>query len=71
MKIQHFLLEKGQTSLEYALVIAVSAGLGLTFLKKFKGYMLDNPDSYVRLQLKLYERMFDPSLNYKRFRLPR
>ena len=71
MKIKFLLSEKGQTSLEYLLVIVVSVGMGATFFKKFQGYLLDNPDSYMRLQMKMYEQIFDPSLNYKRFRLPR
>lgn len=61
----------GQTSVEYLLVIVVSVGLCMTFYKKFKGFLLDNPDSYMSSHMKLYSALFDPSLNYKKYRLPR
>jgi hypothetical protein len=71
MKIKAFLKNSGQTSLEYLLLVAVSVGLGLVFFKKFQQYLLDNPNSYIKTQLKFYERLFDPSMNYKKYRLPR
>ena len=71
MKIRDFLKEKGQTSIEYMLMIAMSASMGVVAFKKFNAYILDNPDSYIRSHLKISEQMFDPQLNYKKFRLPR
>lgn len=71
MKIRDFLKEKGQTSIEYMLMIAMSASMSIVAFKKFNAYILDNPDSYIRSHLKIYERLFDPQLNYKKFRLPR
>ena len=71
MKLREFLKEKGQTSIEYILMIAMSASMGVVCFKKFNAYLLDNPNSYIRSHLRIYEQMFDPSLNYKKFRLPR
>lgn len=71
MKFFRGLQQKGQTSVEYLLLMAVSVGLGLLFFKKFNKYMLDNPNSYLRTQMKFYERLFDPQIGYKKYRLPR
>ena len=67
MKPKTFLKDKGQTSIEYLLVVVVSLGLCMTFFKKFEGYL----DTHTTLHLKLYKALFDPELNYKKFRLPR
>jgi len=45
--------------------------LGLTFFKKFEGYLLTNQDSYMNIHLQFYKQLFDPQLGYKKFRLPR
>jgi hypothetical protein len=71
MKLAIFLKEKGQTSIEYLLMIATVAALGTTFFNKFNGYLIENPDSYMNIQLKVYERVYNPGHGFKRFRLPR
>ena len=71
MRFILLLREKGQTSVEYLLVVAVAAGMCVTFFKKFQGYLIDNPNSYMNIHKAYYERMFDPQLKYKRFYLPR
>jgi uncharacterized protein (UPF0333 family) len=71
MKLRFIKRQAGQTSVEYLLVIVVSVGLCMTFYKKFSGYLLDNPDSYMSSHMKLYAALFDPKLNYKKYRLPR
>ncbi len=52
-------------------MLAVSAGLGLTFMKKFQGYMFDNPDSYMNVQMNFYKAMFNSEMRFKKYRLPR
>lgn len=71
MKLRKFLKDKGQTSIEYILMLAVSVGLGLTFMKNFQAYLIDNPDSYINIHMKFYKDLFDPDLGYKKYRLPR
>ncbi len=71
MKLRMFLKQKGQTSVEYLLMLVMAVGLGLTFFKKFQGYLLTNQDSYINIHMTFYKQLFDPQLGYKRFRLPR
>ena len=71
MKLRMYLKQGGQTSVEYLLMLVVSISLGLTFFKKFEGYLLTNQDSYMNIQLQFYKQLFDPQLGYKKFRLPR
>ena len=71
MKFHSFLKQHGQTAVEYILMLAVSAGLGLTFMKKFQGYMFDNPDSYMNVQMNFYKAMFNSEMRFKKYRLPR
>ncbi len=71
MRVLFLLREKGQTSVEYLLVVAVAVSMCVTFFKKFQGYLLDNPNSYMNGQKAFYQKMFDPQLKYKRFYLRR
>jgi len=71
MKFRRFFKQKGQTSVEYMLMIVVSVGIGLTFFKKFEGYLLTNPDSYMNIQMEFYKNLYDPQFGYKKYRLPR
>lgn len=71
MKLQTLLKEYGQTSVEYLLMLAVSVGLGITFFKKFEGYLVTNPNSYMNIQMEYYKRLYDPASGLKRYRLPR
>gem|GEM_PF-1044438 len=72
MKFLKSLKEKGQTSIEYLLLLSVAIAMGLTFSKKFEEYLLTNPDSYINKHLKIYDQSFnDPSKAYKTFSFPR
>lgn len=71
MKLSNYLKEKGQTSIEYMLMIVVCVSLGLTFFKSFQKYLLTNEDSYINIHMQFYKAMFDPQFQYKKFRLPR
>lgn len=39
--------KKGQTAVEYVLMLAVGCSLGLTAFSKLKDYLLDRPDSVI------------------------
>ena len=68
MKFLKFLQQKGQTSVEYLLMLSVAIAMGLTFTKKFEEYLLTNPDSYINKHLKIYDASFkDPDKAYKTF----
>ncbi|MBA2403251.1 MAG: hypothetical protein H0V66_00645 [Bdellovibrionales bacterium] len=71
MNLRRYLTQKGQTSVEYLLMVAMSITLGVKCFEKFEGYLLTNPDSYINMQMKIYKEMFDPQYAYKKFRLPR
>jgi hypothetical protein len=71
MKLQNWIPEKGQTAVEYLLLMAVSVGLCLTFYKKFQDYLLKNPNSYVNSHLNFFKSQYDPNQGLKRYHLPR
>jgi hypothetical protein len=52
-------------------MLVVSIGLGLTFFKKFEGYLLTNPNSYMNIQIEYYKALYDPEQGLKKYRLPR
>lgn len=71
--------EKGQTSVEYILLLAVMIPLCITFFTKVTDFVVDNPDSLVNRYLGGFSNVFGSpdggtsgvSGEYKRFRLPR
>jgi uncharacterized protein (UPF0333 family) len=63
--------ELGQTSLEYLLLLVVSAGIGMTFFKKFSGYLVDNPDSLIAGYIGGYKRILNSQQNFKRYYVPK
>lgn len=71
MNLRKLLGKKGQTSVEYILMLSVVISMGVAFFKQFKAYLIDNPDSYVKTQLKIYEKLYDKQNGYKVYRLPR
>jgi Flp pilus assembly pilin Flp len=67
---------KGQTSVEYILLIAVIASVSIPLGKKLEGYIIGNPNSVVGKMINSYKDMFGGenggvTLNYKRFSLRR
>jgi len=70
--------EKGQTSVEYVLLIAVMITIAVTFFGKLNEYIITNPDSVMNRYLGGFQRILGSpdgpsgvSGSYKRFRLPR
>lgn len=69
--------EKGQTSVEYVLLLVVMISLSITFFNKVNDFIIDNPDSLVNRYLGGFRNVFGSSgsagvsAQYKRFRLPR
>lgn len=74
MNLRKFLGNKGQTAVEYILMLSVSVSMGVAFFKKFEKYLLSNPDSYVNTYIGrngIYTRLFKSDPDFKRYRLPR
>ncbi len=74
MKKKNRLNEKGQTSVEYILLVGVMISIAITFFGKLNEYLLDNPDSMLNSYLAGYDNVFGSdgvNATYKRFNLPR
>lgn len=66
--------EKGQTSVEYILMIVVVAIVATSIFGKLEGYLISNPDSFKNRYLGQYKNMFEAgnaNLAYKYFTLKR
>ncbi|MES2525455.1 MAG: hypothetical protein V4598_00145 [Bdellovibrionota bacterium] len=64
--------QRGQTSIEYLLMLVVSITLGITFKKKMNEYFFTNPNSFIAGSLRNYRALFAGTENnrpYKRFRV--
>lgn len=74
MKKKIKLGEKGQSSVEYILLVGVMISVAVAFFGKLNDYLLDNPDSMLNSYLAGYENVFNSdgvNASYKRFDLPR
>ncbi len=73
-KFTKYIGEKGQTSVEYILLLAVVAVVMTSVFGKLEGYLLSNPDSFKNRYLGNYKTMFDggsTNLAYKFFTIKR
>jgi hypothetical protein len=68
-----FKIQRGQTSVEYLLLIVVAISLGLTFMKKMDEYVIKNPNGIIGKPLKSFKSSLesDTSGRYSRFPLRR
>lgn len=62
--------ERGQTAVEYILILTVAISIGIAFTKAMKKYMLENPNSYINIQLRRLDANFDNANGYKYYRIP-
>ncbi|HLW58031.1 MAG TPA: hypothetical protein VKY27_11620 [Bacteriovoracaceae bacterium] len=49
--MKRFLRHRGQTSVEYMLILVVTITIGIAFKKKMEEFMLTNPNSFISKQL--------------------
>jgi hypothetical protein len=72
MKPQILKSQKGQTSVEYILMIAVAVSFGLTFMKKMDEYVIKNPNGLIGAPLKKFTNVLnkDPTNRYRYYDLP-
>ena len=59
--------KKGQTAVEYLLMLAVGASLGLTAFKKLREYLLTSPNSVIGKPLKYLETEMGKDQRYRQF----
>lgn len=69
--MKRFLSKKGQTSIEYMLILVVAISIGMAFKAKMEDFMLKNPNSFVSKQLSALQGNLsqDTSGRYTRFSL--
>jgi Flp pilus assembly pilin Flp len=74
-KLKHFLKDKGQTSVEYILLIAMVAIISSTLFGNLEKFIISNPDSVLNTYLTGLSDVFGSSgsgqFKYKRFILRR
>lgn len=65
--------QRGQTSVEYILLVGVMIFISITFFKKVRDYMVRNPNSFINRYVRVYERDFGQNgqNGYKTFTLRR
>ena len=69
--LRKILKQRGQTAIEYIMMLAVVGGLGMTFMKKMDEYLLQNPNSYINNYLNSYKAVLKADPKYQRFQLIR
>lgn len=72
--MKKFLTQKGQTSVEYILMIVCMVVVATSVFKKLEGYLISNPDSFRNKYLGQYKNMFQGghvNTSYKSFTLKR
>jgi Flp pilus assembly pilin Flp len=73
MNRRFFNNQLGQTAVEYCLLIAVSASLGIAFFKKMDDYVINNPNGIIGKPIKIFKDRInqDTTGRYTRFPLRR
>lgn len=51
--------QKGQTAIEYLLIIAAAIGFGLTFLKQMDKYVIKNPNGIIGKPLNNFKKRLE------------
>jgi len=63
--------QKGQTSVEYILLVGVMIFISIAFFKQVRDYMVRNPDSVINRYLGGFDATFNSANKFKTFRLAR
>jgi hypothetical protein len=61
---------RGQTSIEYLLLIVVAVSIGLAFMKKMDEYLIQNPDGIIGKPLKDFKSSLNSDTNGRYGRFP-
>lgn len=63
--------KKGQTSVEYCLMIAMAVGLGITTFKKLNEYLIENPNGLINGPINSFKEKLlqDPTGRYRRYQI--
>jgi len=68
-KFRRFLNSKGQTAMEYMLLLVVAFSLGVTLKKKIEDYLVKNPESFLNKQLSGFNVLVDQDPKFRTFPL--
>lgn len=63
--------QRGQTMVEYLLMLVVVVAVMASVFEKLEGYMVSNPDSFLNTYVQGFSRAFNPESGYKRFTIRR
>lgn len=63
--------QKGQTAIEYMLMLAVVCSIAITFFKKANEILLTSNNSYIQNYLNSYKKILKSDPNYRKFTLPK
>jgi hypothetical protein len=59
--------QKGQTAVEYVMMVAVAVSLGIAVFKKLEDHLINNPNGLIGKPLNSYKQAMDQNGKYKRF----
>jgi Flp pilus assembly pilin Flp len=65
-----FLQQKGQTAVEYILMVAIAVMVAVACFKAIEAYLISNQNSMLAKQLNSYKRFLGRDPEFKRFRIP-
>jgi hypothetical protein len=70
MKPRKSFSQKGQTSVEYILMLSVAISLGITVFNKLNEHLVENPNGMIGKPLNSFKKQLDASDRYRQFPMP-
>jgi hypothetical protein len=70
MNLRKFFSHKGQTSVEYILILSVAISLGITVFNKLNEHLVDNPNGMIGKPLNSFKKQLDSSGRYRQYPMP-
>ena len=70
MNLRNFCSNKGQTSVEYILMLSVAISLGITVFNKLNEHLVDNPNGMIGKPLNSFKKQLDSSGRYRQYPMP-
>ena len=70
MNLRKFFSNKGQTSVEYILILSVAISLGITVFNKLNEHLVDNPNGMIGKPLNSFKKQLESSGRYRQYPMP-
>ena len=70
MNLRKFFSHKGQTSVDYILILSVAISLGITVFNKLNEHLVDNPNGMIGKPLNSFKKQLDSSGRYRQYPMP-